>query len=198
MVDGIKVYEVELSYDLDLVCIGRFGIGVQNSAVSFDDFRYVGENRVTPGARYYVPLQFLGEDIDSYGKAASVESGIGGHVGAVITFHQDLDDGTVYGLTSGYTNTDGHIKTKDNGKTWERAYGGPFASDVWSNTCELPDGTLVAYYQKYGGECDPDDLPREKPYTTEQEFYDRELSVNYQLCKHGQITYPYEPQGLYL
>ena len=44
----------------------------------------------------------------------------------------------------------------------------------------LENGMLF-HYQKYGGECDPDDLPREKPYTTEQEFYDRELSVNYQL-----------------
>lgn len=33
----------------------------------------------------------------------------------------------------------------------------------------------------YGTDYDPDDMPQEKPYETEKDFYDRELSVSYDL-----------------
>lgn len=139
-VNGEKAFTRELpSNDLDLIYYGRFGLGVEDAEYSFDDFEYIGKNRITPGASTFVPLQFLGQDINSQGNYA-VDKQFS-NVGETDTFYKDTD-GTVYGIAGSDTSGTGNIKTTDGGKTWERAYGGPFTKAVGNHT-KMPDGTLV-------------------------------------------------------
>ncbi len=139
MVNGEAAFTKTLPVDLDLIHYGRFGLGVENSAYSFDDFRYVGQNRVTPGANIFVPLQFVGEDIDSVGNWAIDRNYA--NVGGVGTFHKDAD-GTVYGIAT--KDAQGGIKTTDNGKTWQRSYGSPFTSQYCVvDYTAMPNGNLV-------------------------------------------------------
>jgi len=139
-VNGEKAFSKELpSTDLDLIHYGRLGLGVAGSEYCFDDFQYKGKNRVTPGAKTFVPLQFLGQDINSQGDYAIDQKYT--YVGAVETFFKD-EDGTVYGVATEDTSQNGNLKTTDNGKTWERAYGGPYTKLVNCYT-RMPDGTLV-------------------------------------------------------
>ncbi len=130
LVDGETVFTKQIGYNLDTIHYGRFGIGVQNSSFSFDDFEYKGKNRVTPGARTFDPLQFAGENIT----VDSAYSDI-----AVGTFFKDPDDETVYGVAG--TNTQ-NIKTLNNGKNWLKANVGPFTEFV-RDYATLKDGTMV-------------------------------------------------------
>ncbi len=139
-VNGEQVFKKELpTNDLDLIHYGRFGLGVDSSTYSFDDFCYVGKNRVTPGASTFVPLQFLGEDINSQGSYAVDQKYA--YVGDVDAFYKDTD-GTVYGIATEDTSKKGNLKSSDNGKTWERANGGPFTRAI-NDYVQMPDGTLV-------------------------------------------------------
>ncbi len=150
LANGEEAFTKELpTNDLDLIHYGRLGIGVENSEYSFDDFQYRGKNRVTPGASTFVPLQFLGEDINSQGNYAVDQKY--GYVGGVETFFKDTD-GTVYGIATEDTSKNGNLKTTDNGKTWEIANGGPYTKLVNCYT-QMPDGTLVGLVR---GNAKPD------------------------------------------
>ena len=139
-VNGEQAFKKELpTNDLDLIHYGRLGLGVENAEYSFDDFEYKGKNRVTPGASTFVPLQFLGQDINSQGNYGVDKQYA--YVGDVDAFYKDTD-GTVYGITTEGASQNGNIKTSDNGKTWERANGGPFTRAI-NDYVQMPDGTLV-------------------------------------------------------
>ena len=137
LVDGETVLTKEIGYKLDTIHYGRFGIGVQNSSFSFDNFEYKGKNRVTPGASTFVPLQFAGENIDSYGDYTKEIAYSGVSAGA---FFKDPADGTVYGVAEANAE---NIKSTDNGKTWEKANVGPFKEWV-RDYATLADGTMVS------------------------------------------------------
>ncbi len=135
LVDGVEVFKKELNYDFNTIYYGRFGVGVLGSAFSIDDFEYIGQNRVTPGARYFVPLQFLGQDIGAYPAENSYT-----YLSDVGTFFEDKEDGAVYAITGAAANS--NLVTRDNGKTWEKANGGPFGYTV-NSYGTMPDGTMV-------------------------------------------------------
>ncbi|MBO4940913.1 MAG: exo-alpha-sialidase [Clostridia bacterium] len=122
--DGKEVFRTELDYDLRTIYYGRMGIGVDGSSYNFDDFEYVGENRVTPGARTFVASEFCDTSVNDSVNRASVDIGM---------FYEL--DGTVYaGGTAG-------MKTTDGGKTWIQA---PGESKVQSSQfVKMKDGTFV-------------------------------------------------------
>lgn len=133
IVDNTKVFETEIGESLksgaklELIPYGRFGVGVSNSEYSIDDFVYKGENRVTPGAKTFVPLQFAGEDVESDNAFPAVSD--------VDSFFKD---GTaIYGVTGANT----AIKSLDNGNSWEKS-SNPFGSV--NDYVYMPDGTIVS------------------------------------------------------
>ena len=147
LVNGKEAFKTRLEYNLDTIWFGKFGVGIQNSKYSFDDFYYKGENRVTPGARNYVGLQFTGEDINSWnGDWSGVERGKYGHIGGVSDFWKFDGDDTVYTYSGVVNGENCGLKTTDGGKTWERIMGPHPVTlpEYTSNRATLPDGTIVA------------------------------------------------------
>ncbi len=144
LVNGKEVFKTRLEYNLDTIWFGKMGVGVQNSKYSFDDFEYKGENRVTPGARNYVALQFAEADINTWNGNWALERSLYGRIGDVGDFWK-LDDGTVYSY-GGHTGANVGLKITDGGKTWKMNEGASPVTlpEYTSNVATLPDGTIVA------------------------------------------------------
>ncbi len=142
LVNGKEVYKIRLTYDLKKIWFGRFGVGIQNSEYSIDDFEYKGENRVTPGARNYVALQFAEVDINSWNGNSSAETPYGG-LGGTSDFWK-IDDDMVYAYTNLGENSG--IRITNKGKTWEKNVGANLVTlpEYTSQIGTLPDGTIVA------------------------------------------------------
>ncbi len=141
LVNGKEVFKVRLENNLDGMWFGRFGVGVQGSKYSFDDFCYKGENRVTPGAVNFANLQVAGKDINSWNGDYAVERNVAGNVEVADFFR--IDDDTVY-ARSGLGINQGMMIT-DNGKTWKEHMGAnPFDTlEATGNYAQLPNGTWV-------------------------------------------------------
>ena len=121
LMDGKEVFRTELDYDL------RTGISVDGGSYNFDDFEYVGENRVTPGSKIFVAAEFYDTSVDDNVNRTHVD--IGG-------FYEE--DGVVYTATD-YDG--GGVMSSDGGNTWRRANGAVKINS--SQFLILDDGTYV-------------------------------------------------------
>lgn len=112
--DGKEVFKHTMDNNKNAKCYGRVGFGIEDATFSFDDFEYVGENRVNAGQNVSLASQW----------------------GAYCTwdFYQD-PDGVVQMGDAGYS-----CYTLDGGATWTK--GGSTGGSM-KNVVNMPDGTLV-------------------------------------------------------
>ncbi len=115
--NGKEVYSVDLRNDLKIIWYGRMGMGVENGGYAFDDFEYVGKNRVVPGGTYSFTHEWTTD----------------GNYKAPFGYYEKRE-----GVVSTYGTSE--MESTDGGKTWKVGSGPSIGTAQFTI---MPDGTWV-------------------------------------------------------
>lgn len=120
-IDGKEVFSYTMDNTKRALSYGRVGFGVSGSAsFNFDNFEFIGENRVTGGFMYHMSKRWIGD--------------------GPYNFYLGDDGSTVYGTGSAV-----EAETHDGGRTWENVVTSATAPNrpYARNLVVMPDGTMV-------------------------------------------------------